>query len=287
VQVLLQVLSNVGSPEDLHSFFCTSRGAQSTAADPVLKACWLAKHRQSRAVDLAARKGGADVMIHLLRMGAVSATEKAPYAVYHGVDYVTPIVVAVREDLPEVVVFLLRRGDVRADVANIASALCRAAYHNHVECLQALLAPDSPVNANSLNAYGQSPLSLTAVPAYFEAAQLLLSRGAVCNVQVGYGSTLLHHVCFVSDKKAVRAQMLGMLLDSGGDSVMNAQNDEGNTPLHYAVIYDLPECCELLLRAGAVASLSLRTRLGEIPLDIASGRQNRCQAVLQRYASNG
>ena len=74
-QILLQVLSNVKSPEDLHSFFCTSRGVLSMAADPVLKACWLAKHRQSRAVDLAARKGGADVMIHLLRMGAVSATE--------------------------------------------------------------------------------------------------------------------------------------------------------------------------------------------------------------------
>ena len=280
------MLSNVGSLEDLHSFFCTSRGAQSTAADPVLKACWLAKHRQSRAVDLAARKGGADVMIHLLRMGAVSATEKAPYAVYHGVDYVTPIVVAVREDLPEVVVFLLRRGDVRADVANIASALCRAAYHNHVECLQALLAPDSPVNANSLNAYGQSPLSLTAVPAYFEAAQLLLSRGAVCNVQVGYGSTLLHHVCFVSDKKAVRAQMLGMLLDSGGDSVMNAQNDEGNTPLHCAVFHDLPECCEMLLRAGAVASLSIRDRFGKTPLDAAI-RDRSCQSVLARYANNG
>jgi NADPH-dependent glutamate synthase beta subunit-like oxidoreductase len=45
------------------------------AADPVLKARWLAKHCQSRVVELAARKGGADVMIHLLRMGAVSATE--------------------------------------------------------------------------------------------------------------------------------------------------------------------------------------------------------------------
>jgi hypothetical protein len=47
-------------------------------ADPELKACWLTKNRQSRAVDLAARKGGADVMIHLLRMDGVSATERAP-----------------------------------------------------------------------------------------------------------------------------------------------------------------------------------------------------------------
>jgi len=285
-QILLQVLSNVKSPEDLHSFFCTSRGVLSMAADPVLKACWLAKHRQSRAVDLAARKGGADVMIHLLRMGAVSATEKTLYIVSYGFLSFTPIKIAAREDLPEVVVFLLRRGDVRADVANITSALCRAAYLNHVECLQALLAPDSPVNANSLNACDQSPLSLAVFPANFEAVQLLLSRGAVCTVQVAHGSTLLHHVCFVSDKKAVRAQMLGMLLDSGGDSVMNAQNDEGNTPLHCAVFHDLPECCEMLLRAGAVASLSIRDRFGKTPLDAAI-RDRSCQSVLARYANNG
>jgi len=220
------VLSNVGSLEDLHSFFCTSRGAQSTAADPVLKACWLAKHRQSRAVDLAARKGGADVMIHLLRMGAVSATEKAPYAVYHGFDYVTPIMVAVREDLPEVVVFLFRRGDVRADVDNITSALFLAVRLNHVECLQALLAPDSPVNANSLNQNGRSPLHVAAGNASLEAVQLLLSQGAVCTVQVGYGMTPLHAVCSFA-KKAVKVQILGMLLKCVGDSVVNAQTDGG------------------------------------------------------------
>ena len=286
-QVLLQVLSNVESPEDLHSFFCTSRGAMNMAADPVLKAYWLAKHRQSRAVDLAARKGGADVLLHLLQIGAVSATEETPYASCYVFDYVTPIVAAVREDLPEIVVFLLRRGDVRADVANITSALFRAAYLNHVECLQALLAPDSPVNANSLDAYGQPPLSSAALPANFEAAQLLLSRGAVCTVQVGYGNTLLHHVCSSSDKKAVRAQILGVFLDSGGDSVMNAQNNGGTTPLHCAVFHDLPECCEMLLRAGAVASLSIRDRFGRTPLDAAIPYKRSCQSVLARYANNG
>ena len=276
----------MGSPEDLHSFFCTSRGAQSTAADPVLKACWLAKHRQSRAVDLAARKGGADVMIHLLRMGAVSATEKAPYAVYHGFDYVTPIMVAVREDLPEVVVYLLSRGDVRADVFNITSALHFAAQLNHVECLQALLAPDSPVNANSIDACGQSPLQVAALTASLEAVQLLLSRGAVCTLHVVNGLTPLHAICSNSYKKAVRAQILGILLESGGDSVINAQDDDGKAPLHIAALFDLPECCELLLRAGAVASLSILDNSGNTPMQVASNSQS-CQGVLACYANNG
>ena len=177
-------------------------------------------------------------------------------------------------------VYLLSRGDVRADVFNITSALHFAAQLNHVECLQALLAPDSPVNANSIDACGQSPLQVAALTASLEAVQLLLSRGAVCTLHVVNGLTPLHAICSNSYKKAVRAQILGILLESGGDSVINAQDDDGKAPLHIAALFDLPECCELLLRAGAVASLSIRDELGETPLDTASCDQNSCQDML-------
>jgi len=88
-------MSNVGSLGDLHFFFCTSRGILGLAADPVMKACWLTKHRKLEAVALAARKGGADVMIHLLRIGAVSATDETPYTVSWEVENLTPIEFAV------------------------------------------------------------------------------------------------------------------------------------------------------------------------------------------------
>ena len=243
----------MGSPGDLHSIFCTSQGSLGLAADPVLKACWLMKHRQPEAVDLAARKGGADVMIHLLRMGGVSATKRALYTPYGSILFLTPIDIAVRENLPEVVTYLLSRSDVRADVAGATSALHSAARFNHVGCLQVLLAPNSPVNANCLY-QNVSPLHSAAIDANLEAVQLLLSRGAVCTVRDRDGSTPLHCVCYDSDKWAERAQILGMLLECGGDSVMNDQDISGCTPLHCAVSRELPECCELLLRAGAVAS---------------------------------
>ena len=283
-QVLLQILSHVGSPDDLHHFFCTSQGSLGLAADPVLKACWLTKHRQSRAVDLAARKGGADVVIHLLRMGGVSATEKALYAAFDVVSTLTPIEIAVEESLPEVATYLLSRSDVRADVAGATSALHSAAQYNHVECLQAFLAPDSPVNANSLNQYGHYPLHSAAGNARLEAVQLLLSRGAVCTVRDRDGSTPLHYVCCDSDKKAERAQILGMLLESGGDGVKNAQNNDGYTPLHLAVCREVPECCERLLRAGSQDSLSIRDEFGETPLEMAVCEQHSCRGVLLRYA---
>jgi hypothetical protein len=294
--VLLQILSNVGCPDDLHHFLCTSQGSLGLAADPVLKACWLTKHRQPEAVDLAERKGGADIMIHLLRMGGVSATEWAPCTVLFGVGHftpieiavaledLTPIEIAVKENFPEVVTYLLSRNDVRADVAGATSALHRAALRNHVGCLQVLLAPNSPVNANSLEWYGWYPLHSAAKHASLEAVQLLLSRGAVCTVRNDYGSTPLHYVCCRSDKKAERAQILGMFLESGCDNVMNAQDDGGNTPLHWAVDADLPECCDLLLRAGSQASLSFRDDNGETPLEMAVRKQNSCRDVLLRFA---
>jgi len=251
-QILLHILSSVESPKDLWSYFCTHRGAQGLAADPMLMACWLTKNRQPEAVDLAARKGGADV-IYLLRMGGVSATEQARYASF--LFNITPIEIAAEENLPEVVTYLLSRNDVRSDVAGVASALHSAADLNHVECLQAFLAPNSPVNANSLNCRGYSPLHSAALNANLEAIQLLLSRGAVCTLRDHHGSTPLTYVCEHADEGAVRAQILVMLLESGGDSEMNAQNKYGNTPLHLAVSANLPECCEVLLRAGSQASL--------------------------------
>jgi len=66
---------------------------------------------------------------------------------------VAPVVISIKENLPKVVAFLLR-----ADVAGVTSSLVLAAENSHVECLQAFLASESLVNANSLDFYGQYPL---------------------------------------------------------------------------------------------------------------------------------
>jgi ankyrin repeat protein len=79
-----------------------------------------------------------------------------------------------------------------------------------------------------------------------------------------------------------------MLLEFGGEDVINAQGYNGETLLsHCSGLGFSPECCEMLLRAGAVASLSIRAFDGETPLDIASRRQNSCQEVLLRFANAG
>jgi ankyrin repeat protein len=77
-----------------------------------------------------------------------------------------------------------------------------------------------------------------------------------------------------------------LLLESGGDSVMNAQNNDGYTPLHFAVSTKLPQCCKQLLRAGSQASFSIRDENGKTPLEIAFQKRNNCRVVLLRYASS-
>ena len=161
VPVLLQVLSSVERLNDLHSFFWTSRSALSMAVDPVLKACWLAKQRQSRAVHLAASLQGRVVLMSWF--SCCKWVVCLPQRRHHTLSLlVSTLRLRLLSRGPPwsngVALTQGRRGDVRADVAYNMSVLCRAAQFNRDECLQAFHAPDSPVNANSLNVFGQSPL---------------------------------------------------------------------------------------------------------------------------------
>lgn len=47
---------------------------------------------------------------------------------------------------------------------------------------------------------------------------------------------------------------------------------DGNTALHYCVIYNRPECMKLLLRSGA--DYTLKNATGKTPLDLTREEQN-------------
>ncbi|XP_042886546.1 arfGAP with SH3 domain, ANK repeat and PH domain-containing protein-like isoform X7 [Penaeus japonicus] len=63
---------------------------------------------------------------------------------------------------------------------------------------------------------------------------------------------------------------------------LDRQTKEGNTPLHYCVIYNKPECMRLLLRVGA--NPSIENNNGKNPQDIANERNCRLMADMLSQA---
>ncbi|MBR5879374.1 MAG: ankyrin repeat domain-containing protein, partial [Akkermansia sp.] len=70
--------------------------------------------------------------------------------------------------------------------------------------------------------------------------------------------TLLH-------RRSSEREMVAALLKHGAD--INAQDEDGDTVLHDAVIANEPEIVQMLLEAGA--DVSIRNEEGQTPEDIA------------------
>jgi hypothetical protein len=89
-------------------------------------------------------------------------------------------------------------------------------------------------------------------------AEKTLEGGASVNARDEWGWTPLHY--------AETADMAGMLIDRGADA--NAKDDEGHTPLHRAARYDRKDVAELLIEKGA--DINSRTPSGLTPLGVAN-----------------
>ncbi|KAK3996578.1 hypothetical protein QBC44DRAFT_231340 [Cladorrhinum sp. PSN332] len=97
-------------------------------------------------------------------------------------------------------------------------------------------------------------------------AELLVDKGANLNSKTSYGvSTSLHAAANASRKNHVK-----LLLEAGGRSVMNKQDSDGNTPLHYATrryTRYTKDIVGLLLEYGADRNITNQD--GKTALDLA------------------
>jgi len=69
-------------------------------------------------------------------------------------------------------------------------------------------------------------------------------------------------------KDQKQMDMVTLLVDEGAD--VNSRNEKGQTPLHFAVLFDHIEKAELLINAGA--DVNAKDKSDRTPLDIAVDR---------------
>ena len=121
-------------------------------------------------------------------------------------------------------------------------------------------------DVNGANASGATPLHLAAGPnrGYAAIVAALLAAGASVNAQDNNNETPLHYAAF-----AGRAAIAATLLAAGAD--VNAAGSVGQTPLHYAAFADRTAIAATLLAAGANVNAANNLN-GETPLHLAASR---------------
>lgn len=118
--------------------------------------------------------------------------------------------------------------------------------------------------------YGSSPLHLAATYGFVDVVRLLLRNKAPVTVTNNNGQTVL--MALLGIRSLIdRAGFIQEAVDQGAH--INAQDNQGNTLLHYSVMTGDVEWIKMLLRQfGNIIDRSLKNNAGKTALDIAKER---------------
>ncbi len=181
----------------------------------------------------------------------------------------SPLMLACRKGYTNIVMLCLDFGaknDPHPDFGQ--TALHAAVASGHFTCAEVILkvaaASDADhIISNLTDQYGQTPLHCAALIGSVPMTELLLRHGAQLSAVDSYGQTPLH-----LSAGSVNKACLAVLLDHGGDEVIEVSDVYGNRPLHHAVYHGRLECAKLLLETAA--DVTARNSKNLTPYNLAS-----------------
>lgn len=139
-------------------------------------------------------------------------------------------------------------------------------------------------NLSIQNKSGESSLHIACKTSQTDIVKFLLSKKIDTNIQeYEMKAAALHYVCSIGNENIV-----GMLIDNDAD--VNIQDFDGNTPLHYSVMYDKIKITELLIthpKTKSRINLNLYNINLSLPLHIAfSNGGNNLQTYINLLLPN-
>ncbi|XP_055348321.1 transient receptor potential cation channel subfamily A member 1-like [Paramacrobiotus metropolitanus] len=158
----------------------------------------------------------------------------------------------------------------------------RAAMFNYWDLLRLLVEKRAAMNAQDL--LGRTVLVLAASCGSWDAVSELLSLGADPSITSANGQNFIHMTVAIGGNPERFRDDFQKDAVQGLPALINGQDHDGLTPLHYAAQHGFASCCEGLIRMGA--TLTAKDKQSRSPLHhaAANGRYNTVKTLSSNAA---
>ncbi|PWA18222.1 hypothetical protein CCH79_00004232 [Gambusia affinis] len=199
-------------------------------------------------------------------------------------DRCTPLHLGCTQGAIEVVKLMLSTVDRVEDVINLTDGACQTPLHratifDHAELAEHLISLGSDLN--STDCKGNTPLLLATSCGAWKTVALLLSKGANVNVKDKCGCNFLHLA--ILQPKGLKNLPEEVLQCKSVKALLNCEDNEGCTPLHYACRLGIHDSVKNMLGLSGQVGLACKSKDKKSALHFAAqyGRINTCHRLLE------